>query len=62
MLLALGVVIFGGGSLLGEIGSLIGASVSALFLLVIAAINLAIFAGLWRTFRMAREHGVHTCW
>ncbi|MBH5390962.1 HoxN/HupN/NixA family nickel/cobalt transporter [Bradyrhizobium diversitatis] len=34
-------------------------SVSALFLLVIAAINLAIFAGLWRTFRMAREQGVH---
>ncbi|PMX89844.1 HoxN/HupN/NixA family nickel/cobalt transporter, partial [Pseudomonas sp. GW460-C3] len=29
------------------------------FLLVIAAINLGIFAGLWRTFRTAREHGVH---
>lgn len=59
MLLALGVVSLGGDSLLKEIGGLIGTSVSALFLLVIAAINLAIFAGLWRTFRAAREHGVH---
>jgi nickel/cobalt transporter (NiCoT) family protein len=59
MLLALGVVSFGGDSLLRDIGGLIGTSVSALFLLVIAAINLAIFAGLWRTFRAAREHGVH---
>ena len=59
MLLALGVVSLGGDSLLKDIGSLIGTSVSALFLLVIAAINLAIFAGLWRTFRMAREQGVH---
>lgn len=45
MLLALGVVSLGGDSLLKDIGSLIGTSVSALFLLVIAAINLAIFAG-----------------
>lgn len=59
MLLALGVVSLGGDSLLREIGSLIGTSVSALFLLVIAAINLAIFAGLWRTFRAARAQGVH---
>ncbi len=59
MLLALGVVSFGGDGLLKEIGGLIGTSVSALFLLVIAAINLAIFAGLWRTFRVAREQGVH---
>jgi high-affinity nickel-transport protein len=59
MLLALGAVSLGGGSLLREIGGLIGTSVSALFLLVIAAINLAIFAGLWRTFRAAREQGVH---
>ncbi|MCK1421873.1 HoxN/HupN/NixA family nickel/cobalt transporter [Bradyrhizobium sp. 180] len=59
MLLALGVVSLGGDSLLKEIGGLIGTSISALFLLVIAAINLAIFAGLWRTFRMAREQGVH---
>ncbi|MCK1709331.1 MULTISPECIES: HoxN/HupN/NixA family nickel/cobalt transporter [unclassified Bradyrhizobium] len=59
MLLALGVVSFGGDSLLREIGGLIGTSASALFLLIIAAINLAIFAGLWRTFRAARERGVH---
>ncbi|WP_456623502.1 HoxN/HupN/NixA family nickel/cobalt transporter [Bradyrhizobium sp. P5_C12] len=59
MLLALGVVSFGGDNLLRDIGGLIGTSVSALFLLVIAAINLAIFAGLWRTFRAAREQGVH---
>ncbi|WBL77232.1 HoxN/HupN/NixA family nickel/cobalt transporter [Bradyrhizobium xenonodulans] len=59
MLLALGVVSLGGGSLLKDIGGLIGTSVSALFLLVIATINLVIFAGLWRTFRAAREQGVH---
>ncbi len=59
MLLALGVVSLGGDSLLKDIGSLIGTSVSALFLLAIAAINLAIFAGLWRTFRAAREQGIH---
>lgn len=59
MLLALGVVSLGGDSLLKDIGGLIGTSVSALFLLVIAAINLVIFAGLWRTFRVAREQGVH---
>jgi high-affinity nickel-transport protein len=59
MLLALGVVSLGGDSLLKDIGSLIGTSVSALFLLLIAAINLAIFAGLWRTFREVRERGVH---
>ncbi|WP_354213014.1 MULTISPECIES: HoxN/HupN/NixA family nickel/cobalt transporter [unclassified Bradyrhizobium] len=59
MLLALGVVSLGGDSLLKEIGGFIGTSVSALFLLVIAAINLLIFAGLWRTFRTAREQGIH---
>ncbi|MFK4577882.1 HoxN/HupN/NixA family nickel/cobalt transporter [Bradyrhizobium ottawaense] len=59
ILLALGVVSLGGDSLLKEIGGLIGTSVSALFLLVIAAINLVIFVGLWRTFRAAREQGVH---
>jgi high-affinity nickel-transport protein len=59
MLLALGVVSLGGDSLLRDIGALIGTSVSALFLLVIAGINLAIFAGLWRIFRVAREQGVH---
>ncbi|MDA9469094.1 HoxN/HupN/NixA family nickel/cobalt transporter [Bradyrhizobium sp. CCBAU 53415] len=59
MLLALGIVTLGGDSLLKEIGGFIGTSVSALFLLVVAAINLVIFAGLWRTFRAAREEGVH---
>jgi high-affinity nickel-transport protein len=59
MLLAFGVVSLGGDSLLKQIGSLIGTSVSALFLLAIAAINLAIFAGLWRTLRAVREQGVH---
>ncbi|BBO13550.1 hydrogenase nickel incorporation protein HupN [Bradyrhizobium sp. TM102] len=59
ILLALGVVSLGGDSLLKEIGGLIGTSVSALFLLVIAVINLVIFVGLWRTFRAAREQGVH---
>ncbi|WP_249446137.1 hypothetical protein, partial [Acinetobacter baumannii] len=59
MLLALGVVSLGGDSLLKDIGGLIGTSVSAMFLLVIAAINLAIFAGLWRPFRKVREQGVH---
>jgi high-affinity nickel-transport protein len=59
LLLALGVVTLGGDSFLKEIGSLIGTSVSALFLLAIAAINLVIFAGLWRTFRAAREQGIH---
>ncbi|MGY3390788.1 high-affinity nickel-transport protein [Bradyrhizobium sp. USDA 3311] len=58
-LLALGVVSLGGDSLLKEIGALIGTSVSALFLLVIAAINLAIFVGLWRILREVREQGIH---
>jgi high-affinity nickel-transport protein len=59
MLLALGVVGLGGDSFLRDIGGVIGTSVSALFLLVIAAINLVIFVGLWRTFRIAHAQGVH---
>jgi len=59
MLLALGILSLGGDSLLREIGGLIGTSVSALFLLAIAILNLVIFAGLWRTFRAARKRGVH---
>ncbi|MEK9278474.1 MULTISPECIES: HoxN/HupN/NixA family nickel/cobalt transporter [unclassified Bradyrhizobium] len=59
MLLALGVVGLGGDSLLKSIGGLIGSSVSAIFLLVIAILNLVIFIGLWRTFRAARTHGIH---
>lgn len=56
---SLGVEGPGADSLLKQIGGLIGTSVSALFLLVIAAINLAIFVGRWRAFRVAREQGVH---
>ncbi|WP_082906127.1 HoxN/HupN/NixA family nickel/cobalt transporter [Bradyrhizobium centrolobii] len=59
VLLTLGAINFGGDSLLKTVGGLIGTSVSAIFLLVIAILNLVIFAGLWRTFRSAREHGVH---
>ncbi|WP_314946775.1 HoxN/HupN/NixA family nickel/cobalt transporter [Bradyrhizobium cosmicum] len=59
MLLALGVVSLGGDSLLKDIGGFIGTSVSALFLLVIAAVNLVIFAGLWRTFRIACAQDIH---
>ena len=49
--------------LLGEhspvraIGSLIGTSVSAVFLLLIAILNLVIFIGLWRAFRAIRRPG-----
>lgn len=49
--------------LLGEhnpvraIGSLIGTSVSAVFLLLIAMLNLVIFIGLWRAFRAIRLPG-----
>lgn len=41
-----------------SIGGLIGTSVSAAFLLLIAAVNLAILAGLWRTFCAVRDRGV----
>jgi high-affinity nickel-transport protein len=42
-----------------SIGSMIGTSVSAAFLLLIAAVNLAILAGLWRTFCAVRKRGGH---
>jgi high-affinity nickel-transport protein len=38
-----------------KIGGLIGTSVSAAFLLAIAAINLVILAGVWRSFRAVRR-------
>ncbi len=41
------------------IGSLIGASVSAAFLLLIAFLNLIIFIGLWRAFRAVRNRQIH---
>jgi nickel/cobalt transporter (NiCoT) family protein len=59
MLLCLGAMNLGGDSLLRTVGGLIGTSVSALFLLVIAALNLAIFVSLWRTLRAVRAHGNH---
>ncbi|MCP3470780.1 HoxN/HupN/NixA family nickel/cobalt transporter [Bradyrhizobium sp. CCGUVB1N3] len=59
LLLCLGVVRLGGDSLLKTVGGVIGTSVSALFLLLIAVLNLAIFVGLWRTLRAVRAHGTH---
>jgi high-affinity nickel-transport protein len=58
-LVAVGVIGLGGESLLKTIGSLIGTSVSALFLLAIATFNLAIFVSLWRTICAVRESGAH---
>jgi nickel/cobalt transporter (NiCoT) family protein len=40
-----------------EIGGLIGTTVSAAFLLAIAAINLVILAGVWRSFRLVQSGG-----
>lgn len=40
------------------IGGVLGTAVSALFLFVIAAANLAILAGTWRAFRAARDGGL----
>jgi high-affinity nickel-transport protein len=59
LLLALGAASLGGSSLLKTAGSLVGTSVSALFLLLIAGLNLVIFVGLWRTLRAVRASGVH---
>jgi high-affinity nickel-transport protein len=43
---------------LQALGALVGTSVSAAFLLLIAGANLVILAGLWRTFRSVRRGGV----
>ncbi|MDE2377454.1 MAG: HoxN/HupN/NixA family nickel/cobalt transporter [Bradyrhizobium sp.] len=59
LLVAVGAAAFGGDGLLRTVGGLIGTSVSAVFLLLIAAINLAIFVGLWRTLRAVRASGIH---
>jgi high-affinity nickel-transport protein len=40
-----------------SVGGLIGTLVSALFLFVIAAMNIAILAGIWRSFRQVRAGG-----
>ncbi len=42
-----------------EIGSVLGTTVSALFLFVIAAVNLAILRAVWRTFRHVRQGGCY---
>jgi high-affinity nickel-transport protein len=42
---------------LKDIGGIIGTSVSTLFLFVIAAMNILILAGIWRTFRHVRAGG-----
>jgi nickel/cobalt transporter (NiCoT) family protein len=59
MLLAISAASFGGHSLLKSVGGLVGTSVSAIFLLLIAALNFAIFVSLWRIIRVAREHGTY---
>ncbi|MBR1131865.1 HoxN/HupN/NixA family nickel/cobalt transporter [Bradyrhizobium iriomotense] len=59
VLLAVSAVSLGGDSLLKSIGRLIGTSVSAIFLLLIAVLNLIIFVSLWRTMRALRDSGVH---
>jgi nickel/cobalt transporter (NiCoT) family protein len=40
-----------------EIGSIVGTSISAVFLLAIAFINLVILWGVWKTFQEARRNG-----
>jgi len=42
---------------LKDIGGIVGTSVSTLFLFVIAAMNIVILAGIWRTFRHVRGGG-----
>ena len=42
-----------------ELGGLIGTSVSALFLFIVAFANFAIFAGVYRAFRRVRRGGVY---
>jgi high-affinity nickel-transport protein len=42
-----------------EIGGLIGTSVSALFLLAIAGVNLVVLGDIWRTFRQVRQGGTY---
>jgi high-affinity nickel-transport protein len=59
VLLCAGAASLGGDSLFRTIGGLIGTSVSALFLLLIAILNFAIFVSLWRTLRAVRAHGAH---
>ena len=41
------------------VGGVLGTSVSALFLFVIAAVNMAVLAGVWRTWRHVRAGGAY---
>lgn len=59
ILVAMLVQFDGSQAIVKSIGGMIGTSVSAAFLLLIAAVNLAILAGLWRTFSAVRKRGVH---
>lgn len=43
-----------------EIGGIIGTSVSAAFLLIIGLVNLAIFLGVWKTFREVKRTGMYS--
>jgi high-affinity nickel-transport protein len=40
-----------------EIGSIVGTSISAVFLLAIALVNLVILRGVWKRFQQARQNG-----
>lgn len=59
LLLAIGAVRFGGAGRLDGAGGMIGTSVSAVFLFLIAGLNFTIFMDLWRVFREVRAHGAH---
>lgn len=59
LLLAVGAVRFGGAGLLAGAGGMIGPSVSAAFLFLIACLNFAILMDLWRVFREVRAHRPH---
>jgi nickel/cobalt transporter (NiCoT) family protein len=61
LLLAVTAVRLGEGTWAKTVVSAIGSAVSAIFLLLIAAVNLAIFVGLWRSFRsLPRDDGHDT--
>lgn len=57
VLIAIAAVAVSSFDLLKSIGGLVGTAVSALFLLVIAAINLIVLLDVWRTFREVKAGG-----
>ena len=59
LLLAVTAVRLGEGTSAKSVVSAIGSALSAFFLLLIAAVNLAIFVGLWRSFRSLRLDYAH---